>query len=555
MLDLHDANDLKKFREVADQTSALVRQFKGSLSAEHGVGIARTEYMRQQLGDELLGVMRQIKRMFDPRNIFNPGKIFEVGSAVEAGLAEQRSVPTRIDNHLRENFTRTLELPFQPLLAFAFKDRSFIGNLEQCNGCGGCLKKTGIMCPTFMATHEEIMSTRGRANIIRAAIELRVNGDDPLCSAELDAALSNCLSCKGCTPECPSNVNLSLLKAELIHARYRRDGVPLRERFLSNVDLLGKIGCAMPAFVNRILDYRPVRIAMEKTVGLSARRSLPRYAGERFDKWFVKHSVAGGADPGAAVNARGYSKGRVILWDDTFVRYYEPQIGIAAVKVLEALGFEVSLAKNRACCGRPAFSQANLDAAAKLGKHNVDLLSSLYAASPARTSSTPILFLEPSCWSMFVEDYRELRIENAEKIADRCFLFEKFVDDLLAQEPNALHFNERSEKVAIHPHCHAKSIMNPAFMRRLAERLPGRKATVLDTACCGMAGAFGALAEKYDLSVQVAQDLIDKIEDQARGTEIIASGTSCRHQISDLIPQSRRTRPKHMAELLAEALP
>ena len=212
-------------------------------------------------------------------------------------------------------------------------------------------------------------------------------------------------------------------------------------------------------------------------------------------------------------------RGRVILWDDTFVRYYEPQIGIAAVKVLEALGFEVSLAKNRRCCGRPAFSQGNLDAAAKLGKHNVDLLSSLYAASPARTSSTPILFLEPSCWSMFVEDYRELRIENAEKIADRCFLFEKFVDDLLAQEPNA-HFISMNvrRKIAIHPHCHAKSIMNPAFMRRLAERLPGRKATVLDTACCGMAGAFGALAEKYDLSVQVAQDLIDKIENQGRET-------------------------------------
>jgi FAD/FMN-containing dehydrogenase/Fe-S oxidoreductase len=557
VLDLHDANDLKKFRQVADQTSALVRQFKGSLSAEHGVGIARTEYMRDQLGDELLEVMRQIKRMFDPKNIFNPGKIFEVGSAppasrtFRAGLAKQRGLPTRIDNHLRENFTRTLELPFRPVLAFTFKDRSFIGNLEQCNGCGGCLKNTGIMCPTFMATHEEIMSTRGRANIIRAALELRVNGHDPLCSAELDAALSNCLSCKGCTPECPSNVNLSLLKAELMYARYRRDGLPLRERFLSNVDLLGKIGCAMPALANGLLNYRPVRLAMEKTIGLSARRSMPHYTEERFDKWFVKHCRASVSDAMAFRRNALQKRGPVILWDDTFVRYYEPHIGIAAVKVLEALGFEVSLAKNRRCCGRPAFSQGNLDAAAKVGKHNVDLLSSLHAASPARTSSTPILFLEPSCWSMFVEDYRELKIENAEKIADRCFLFEKFVDDLLAQEPNAFHFNERSAKIAIHPHCHAKSIMNPAFMRRLAERLPGRKATMLDTACCGMAGAFGALAEKYDLSVQVAQDLIDKLENQGRETQIVASGTSCRHQISDLT----NTRPKHMAELLAEGLP
>src|SRR2546430_2015150 len=251
VLDLHSAADLKKFRQVADQTSALVQQFKGSLSAEHGVGVARTEYMRDQLGDELLRVMREIKHAFDPKNIFNPGKIFEDGRH-------------RIDNHLRENFTRPLEPPFQPVLAFAFKDRSFTGNLEQCNGCGGCLKQSGIMCPTFIATHDEVMSTRGRANIIRAALELQTNGHDPLKSDELDAALSNCLSCKGCTPECPSNVNLALLKAEMLHARWRRDGLPLRERIFSNVDLLGKLGCVMPALANRLLDSKPVRIAMEK---------------------------------------------------------------------------------------------------------------------------------------------------------------------------------------------------------------------------------------------------------------------------------------------------
>jgi Fe-S oxidoreductase len=151
---------------------------------------------------------------------------------------------------------------------------------------------------------------------------------------------------------------------------------------------------------------------------------------------------------------------------------------------------------------------------------------------------------------MFVEDYRELKIDNAENVAKRCFLFEKFVDDFLAQKPDALRFKPRPATVAIHPHCHAKSIMNPAFMRRLAERLPGRKATVLDTGCCGMAGAFGAFAEKYDLSVQVAADLLDKIDNQPAGREIIASGTSCRHQIADLTD----TRPKHMVELLAEAI-
>src|SRR5438105_2184974 len=353
VLDLHSVSDLKKFRQVADQTSALVRQFKGSLSAEHGVGIARTEYMRDQLGDELLEVLRQIKSAFDPKNIFNPGKIFADGQH-------------KIDNHLRENFVRPLELPFQPRLAFAFKDRSFIGNLEQCNGCGGCRKDAPTMCPTFLATGDEVMSTRGRANIIRAALELRVNGHDPLKSEELDAALTNCLSCKGCTPECPSNVNLALLKAEMLYSRWCRNGLPLRERLLSNVDLLGKIGCAMPKLANRVLGSRVARVVMEKTIGLSARRSLPHYANQRFDKWFGEHAVAGVGDPGrvSAINDRGHNsahrvplqkRGHVILWDDTFVRYHEPHIGVAAVKVLEALGFEVVLVKNRRCCGRPAF--------------------------------------------------------------------------------------------------------------------------------------------------------------------------------------------------------
>jgi FAD/FMN-containing dehydrogenase/Fe-S oxidoreductase len=544
VLDLHSATDLKKFRQVADQTSALVRQFKGSLSAEHGVGIARTEYMRDQLGGELLGVLGEIKHLFDPKNVFNPGKIFSDGRH-------------RIDNHLRENFTRPLEPPFQPMLAFAFKDRSFIGNLEQCNGCGGCLKQTGIMCPTFIATGEEVMSTRGRANVIRAALELRVNGRDPLKSEELDAALSNCLSCKGCTPECPSNVNLALLKAEMLHARWRRNGLPLRERIFSKVDVLGRIGCAMRALTNPMLDFKPLRALMQMAVGISAKRSLPHYARERFDKWFAKHCSGGLRPPNGAHRAPLQKKrGPIILWDDTFVRYHEPHIGIAAVKVLEALGFEVALVENRRCCGRPAFSVGNLDAAAKLGRHNLSQLlvrRSLGEGGSAPNqglSAAPIVFLEPSCWSMFVEDYRELKIENAEEVAKHCFLFEKFIDDLLAQEPDALQFDNRPATVAIHPHCHAKSIMNPTFMRRLAERLPGTKATVLDTACCGMAGAFGALAEKYDLSVQVAQRLLDAIDCQPSGTEIIASGTSCRHQITDLC----NMRPKHMAELLAEAL-
>src|SRR5207248_208527 len=289
--------------------------------------------------------------------------------------------------------------------------------------CGGCLKQTGIMCPTFMATHDEVMSTRGRANIIRRSLELRENGHDPLKSAELDATLSNCLSCKGCTPECPSNVNLALLKAELLYAAHQKHGLGLRERILSRPDILGQIGCAMPRLANAALEFAPVRILMEKSIGLSAKRNLPKYTSERFDRWFREHAVAAGGDPGIAVNDRGYNRSSVILWDDTFVRYNEPHIGKAAVKVLEALGLKVSLVRGRRCCGRPAFSQGNLDAAAKLGTHNVNLLN-------RNGDDRPILFLEPSCYSMFAYDYRELKIANAEPIARRSFLFEKFVNDL-----------------------------------------------------------------------------------------------------------------------------
>jgi FAD/FMN-containing dehydrogenase/Fe-S oxidoreductase len=516
VLDLHTAGDLKKYRLVADQVSALVRQFKGSLAAEHGVGMARTEYMAEQVGDELLGVMRQIKASFDPKNLFNPGKIFSDGRF-------------KIDNHLRVESETRLRLPFEPVLAFAFKDESFIGNLEQCNGCGGCRKDAPTMCPTFLATGEEYMSTRGRANAIRAALELRFH-DDPLRSSELDAALSNCLSCKACTVECPSNVNLALLKAELMHARHRRDGLPLRERILSAVDLLGRLGCMMPGFANAALDSTLIRRLMRKALGLTDKRPLPHYTKQRFDHWF--HTRA---------STFPINRGEVILWDDTFVRYHEPHIGIAAVKVLEALGLSVSLVKGRKCCGRPAFSQGNLEAAAVMGRHNLDLL---------RDSNAPILFLEPSCYSMFVEDYRELNLVDTEAVARRCFLFEQFIDDLLEREPLALSFVDHPRQVAIHAHCHAKSLLKPQFMARLAGRLPGATATLLDTGCCGMAGAFGALESKYELSLKVAAPLAQQLAAQPNDTIVIASGTSCRHQIEHLTP----VRPKHMAELLADAL-
>jgi FAD/FMN-containing dehydrogenase/Fe-S oxidoreductase len=520
MLDLHSAEDLTKFRQLANDVSALVRQFKGSLAGEHGVGIARTEFMAEQLGDGLLGVMREIKAAFDPNSLFNPGKIIPDGRFT-------------LDTHLRLGAGYELKLPFTPVLAFAAKDGSFTRNLEQCNGCGGCRKETPSMCPTFIATGEEIMSTRGRANAIRAALEMRdIANGDPLRCAELEAALSNCLSCKACTTECPSNVNMALLKAELLHARIRRDGLSWRERLFSSVDFLGKLGCRMPWLANRALDSLVMRTILAKTLGLAWQRPLPHYAKQRFDHWFARR-------PRSPLRTRG----RVVLWDDTFVRYHEPHIGVAAVQVLEAAGFDVVLPFGRKCCGRPAFSQGNLETATRLGHHNLALLN-------LDVDGAPILFLEPSCYSMFVEDYRELKLDGTERAARRCFLFEEFIEALLSHEPEALKFRPKASNVVIHAHCHVKALTNPVFLLKLAERLPERKVTLLDTGCCGMAGAFGALESKYELSLKVAEPLAQKVRGQPFGTVVVASGTSCRHQLEHLAP----TRPRHMAEVLAEAL-
>ena len=517
VLDLQRGEDLKKFRQIADEVSSLVSQFKGSLAGEHGVGMARTEFLPAQVGEELYRLMKEIKQSFDPNNLFNPGKIISDGRY-------------RIDGHLRQGAGYSLPLPFEPQLAFAAKDGSFTGNLEQCNGCGGCLKQTPTMCPTYLATGEEIMSTRGRSNAIRAALEQREIGD-ALRSSELEAALGNCLSCKACTNECPSNVNMALLKAELLHARIRRDGLNLRQRALSSVDLLGRLGCALPGLSNMALKSGSVRHLFGKLFGFTPERPLPPFARRRFDHWFASRPPF-----------RAAYRGRVILWDDTFARYHEPEIGRAAVAVLEAAGFEVILPTGRKCCGRPAFSQGNLAEATRLGRHNLTLLS--------QTEEAPILFLEPSCYSMFVEDYRELKLPDTDRVARRCILFEEFIANLLKGSPNALKFNRKVQRIIIHAHCHAKSLSNPGYMRDLAGRLPERTVELLDTGCCGMAGAFGMLESKYELSLQVAEPLIAKIKAQPYGTIVVASGTSCRHQVRHLA----LNRTEHMAELLADAL-
>jgi Fe-S oxidoreductase len=393
------------------------------------------------------------------------------------------------------------------------------------------------MCPTYRATGEDLMATRGRANVIRAVLDGRLGVREALLeSPELDEALGNCLSCKACTSECPSNVNMTLLKAELLYARWRRHGTPLSARLVSRVDLLGVAASMAPRLANASLQWGWLRLLLERHAGLSQRRPLPPYADERFDHWFRRRMRAGKA-PKAGTALRG----KVFLWDDCFVRHNEPEIGIAAVRVLEAAGYEVALIENRACCGRPAFSMGCLDVAERFGRKNAALLAG---------ADTPIVFLEPSCYSMFKEDYRELKVPGAEALAQRAHLFEHFVESLLDAEPDALSFQQSRSATAIHAHCHTKALSDPVRLSKLAARIPGNEVALLNTGCCGMAGAFGAMEKKYDLSVAVGKELADLIAALKPGTRLVASGTSCRHQIEHLT----QAEPLHMAELLAEAI-
>lgn len=517
VVDMHDAGDIAKFRELADEVSALVKQFKGSIAAEHGVGIARTEFLEAHLGPRLMAAMARVKAVFDPDNVMNPGKIVGGGNF-------------RIDTQLRQGAGKRIPMPWAPVLAFAARDESFIANLEQCNGNGACRKYEPTMCPTYLATGEEIMSTRGRANAIRAALEGRLEGDWATAQG-LEEALSNCVSCKACKTECPSNVDMALLKAEMNHARHQQLGVPLRERVLSRPDVLGRLGSALPGVANAALDAGWVRGLMERVLGVSARRPLPHYVRETFDRWFATRDAAG---PGKL--------GPVLLWDDCFVRHNEPEIGRAAVRVLEAAGFRVELVRGRVCCGRPAFSQGQLDVARAMGETNVALLAG---------REERVVFLEPSCYSMFAQDYVELGIAGAAEVRERCCLFEDFMLGLLERDAELVAFREEPVVVGIHGHCHAKSL-TPHRVKapQLVRYIPGAEARFLDTGCCGMAGAFGALREKYELSIAMGKLTVAELEKLPKGAVVVASGTSCRHQIEHMTG----VKPVHMAELLASRL-
>jgi FAD/FMN-containing dehydrogenase/Fe-S oxidoreductase len=518
LLNLKDPDDVKRMRQITEAVTDLVLEFGGSLSGEHGDGLCRSEWNRKMFGDTVYEAFRQTKRLFDPRNTLNPGKIVDAPAMTEnlryGGEYHATEPPTLFDYSRQEGFVRSIEV---------------------CNGSGVCRRmKGGTMCPSFRATRDEKDSTRGRANILRLAL----SADDPLRdlrSREVHDVLDLCLMCKACKAECPSNVDMAKIKAEFLHLYYQGRPRPLGQTLMARLPQLNRLAAPVAPLANWVSGRRLTRWFLEKMAGIDRRRTLPRLHWRHFRRWLAKHTPA----PTAGQH------GRVILLDDCFTTYNEPEIGQSAVRVLEAAGYSVELA-GLICCGRPMISKGFLDRTRTLIEEQLPRLNRML------TEGVPILGLEPSCVLTLSDEWPQLvNTAEARRVASAARLGDAWLAEQVKAGRCALPLNARAEKCAVHGHCHQKALVGMDGTVSALRLIPKLEVEALATGCCGMAGSFGFEREHYDLSVMIAkQDLLPAL-DARPDTLVVAPGTSCRHQIGDLSGR----RALHPLEVLAEQLP
>jgi Fe-S oxidoreductase len=489
------------------------------MSAEHGDGLARSCWNEKFFGPALYRAFKELKTACDPKGIMNPGKIVDAPPMTEnlrfGGAYRARPVRTYFRYPREGGFDRAIEM---------------------CNGAAVCKKKLeGTMCPSFMVTLEEEHSTRGRANALRAAINGHLP-EDALTSPRMHEVLDLCLQCKGCRAECPSNVDMAKLKSEVLAHFHDRHGIPLRAWLFGNIEQLNRLGCTLAPLSNRVAASAPVRWLLERFVGIHRNRSLPPFAAQTFDRWFASRH---GARPAP-------SQGQVVLFNDCYLTYNYPEIGKAAVKVLEAAGFEVILPEKQ-CCGRPMISKGLLREAKANAAYNVDRLSE-YASR-----GIPIVGCEPSCILTFRDEYPDLLDDpRAEHLAKQTFMIEEFLAGLLEWGELNLPFRHGPRSLLLHGHCHQKALIGSGPSLRILRLLPGATVEEVDSGCCGMAGSFGYEKEHYALSMAVGnRRLFPAVTAKGPEWEIVASGVSCRQQI----PHGTGRPARHLVEVLAEALP
>ncbi len=522
LIDLKDAAGRAAMERLAAVSAELVGEYGGALSSEHGDGRLRSWLNERFFGPELYALFKQVKTLFDPRGLFNPGIIVDAPAMTE----QLRYHPAY--------------RPVEPETALAFGSDGFVAAVEQCNGAAVCRKRgSGTMCPTFMATGEEGHSTRGRANALRNALSGTWYPDEPW-SDEVHELLDTCLSCKACKSECPSAVDMAALKTEVLTQRHARRGVPLRSWLFSRLHILGALCSGWPApLVNVVLRDRRVRGALEKTLGLAAARPLPRFAPATFDHVFADRVMARGGKIGR--------RGQVVLFADTHVQYHYPEVGLAAVEVLEAAGFEV-VPSGHTCCGRPSLSKGLVEHARTLA---TDTVARLY---PHAAVGIPIVGLEPSCLLTLRDEYHRLLPGDPRvvAVAAQAFTFEEFLSTLAREDRLWLRFERREVPALLHGHCHQKALVGTAPCLETLRLVPGLEVRELDTGCCGLAGSFGYEAEHYELAQKVAEErLYPALRKAPPEALIVAPGTSCREQIL----HGTGRKALHPAQVLAQALP
>jgi FAD/FMN-containing dehydrogenase/Fe-S oxidoreductase len=511
--DLKTKAGIKNFRSFIEQAADLVVSYGGSLSGEHGDGQSRAELLPRMFGKEIVEAFGEFKRIWDPDGKMNPHKVVD---------------PYKLDENLRLGSTYH---PWDPKTNFAYTedDGSFNRAVLRCVGVGQCRKHdTGTMCPSYMATREEKHSTRGRARALFEMMEGEVITDGWR-SDEVMEALDLCLSCKGCKAECPMGVDMATYKAEFLSHHYKWRPRPRPAYAMGLMQYWARVGGRMPKFANFVSHSSVLSPALKRMGGVAMEREIPAFAAQTFKEWFHSHQSS----------HRG-ARGRVILWPDTWNNYFHPHVAQAAVEVLEAADYEVTIPDASLCCGRPLYDYGMLSLARR------SLKQALRALRQDIHDGVPLVGLEPSCVSVFKDEMLSMlpRDEDAKRLSKQTFVLSEFLENS-GYSPPAL-----TRTAVVQGHCHHKAVLKMDAEQSLMSKL-GLNYQLLDDGCCGMAGSFGFEQEKFDVSIAVGErGLLPAVREAGSDVLIVADGFSCREQIS----QTTDRRGLHLAQVLQMAL-
>jgi FAD/FMN-containing dehydrogenase/Fe-S oxidoreductase len=524
VLNLKDPGDVELFRTIGLETAKLVKKYRGSLSGEHGDGRLRGEFIPLLLGEANYELLKDVKESWDPENILNPGKIVDT---------------PRMNTFLR--FLPGAETPDIETIYDFSSTEGIIRAAERCNGSGDCrksIKLGGTMCPSFMATMDEENCTRARANILREF--LGKPDSDPWNHKEIYKILDLCLACKGCKSECPSGVDIAKMKSEYLQHWYDKHGVPLRTLLIAYISTFNRLGSFVPGIYNFFLKNKTFSGLFKKSIGFASERSIPLVSRTSLRKW-IKKELAN-LNPACPV-------GTVCLFIDEFTDYNDTSAGIAAVRLLTALGYSVKVADND-LSGRTFISKGMLRKAKKIAIRNINIFSVII------DKNMPLVGIEPSAILGFRDEYPDLvngdLTEKSKKIAENSFMIDEFIaKEFREGRIKRESFTKNSLKILLHAHCQQKAVSSSACSIEMLSIPENYNVSEIPSGCCGMAGSFGYEKEHYELSNKIGNlVLFPEIRNSSTGVEIAAPGTSCRHHIKDGTGRIAR----HPAEILFEAL-